>query len=50
MTSITVTEIRKTIDDMDEALRAAIENGDIETVFRVKQPNLVSFFYNKTLI
>jgi hypothetical protein len=48
MTSFTSAEIRESIDNLDDKIRAAIEKKNVETVFRQERANLVCFsiFFN----
>jgi hypothetical protein len=40
-----VADIRKMIDDLDDVLRAAAVNGNLEEVFRRERRNVVSIYY-----
>lgn len=42
MSSYTPADIRKIIDDLDDILRAAIKDGNIEAVFTRERGTLVS--------
>lgn len=48
MSSYTPAEIRKVVDDMDDVIRAAVRNGDIEKVFTQERSTLVFSRYRST--
>lgn len=41
MTTYTTADIRKMVDDVDDIIRKAVNNGDIEEVFGRERANLV---------
>jgi hypothetical protein len=45
MSTYTVADIRKMVDDLDDVIRASIGQGDIETVFVKERPAFVSKYF-----
>jgi hypothetical protein len=43
MSTISAAEARRMVDDLDDILRAAILNGDVEAVFAKERKKMVSF-------
>ena len=46
MSSYTIAEVRKMVDDVDEIIRAAVVNGDIARVFVKERAALVRKLFN----
>jgi hypothetical protein len=48
MSTYTPVEFRKMIDDLDDVIRIAIVNGNIQSVFKRERAALVMYFYLKS--
>jgi hypothetical protein len=49
MSTYSPADLRKTIDDIDDAIRASVVQGDVAEVFDRQRTNLVSFLSLQSL-
>jgi hypothetical protein len=50
MTSYSPADIRQMVDNLDDAIRTSIDNGDVEREFQRKKANMVRNFIFESLL
>jgi hypothetical protein len=50
MTSYSPADIRQMVDDLDDAIRTSVDNGEVEKAFERERVNMVRYFFFESLL